>query len=188
VERVQKSGHEVFLDLKLHDIPTTVAKTARIIADREIFMFDVHTFGGFDMMLQARKAIDEGGRRERRPLLLGVTILTSHSENVLSDELGVKRPLAQEVLHLARLGQKAGLDGVVSSPEETELLRSEFGKSFILVAPGIRPLGSGRNDQLRTVTPQEAVRRGADYLVVGRPITASDRPREATQQILQSLT
>ena len=187
VELVHRSGAKVFLDLKLHDIPTTAAKTSRVIAQRGIFMFNVHTLGGFEMMRQARAALDEASKGKSRPLLLGVTILTSHDETTLSQELGIPRSLQEEVLALARLGKRAGLDGVISSPEETELLRREFGKEFILVTPGIRPSVAERHDQKRSLTPREAVRKGANYLVIGRPITEAANPRQAVQEVLHSL-
>jgi len=187
VELVHKAGAQVFLDLKLHDIPTTVAKTARVIAKRGVFMFNVHTLGGLQMMREAKQAVDEECRGKARPLLLGVTILTSHEEKTLESELGIKRSLKDQVLHLAGLAKEAGLDGVISSPEETEFLRRAFGKGFVLVTPGIRLPESDKNDQKRTLTPQDALRRGADYLVVGRPVTGAASPRLAVSQILQSL-
>lgn len=187
VERVQKSGAEVFLDLKLHDIPTTVARTSRVIAERGIFMFNVHTLGGLEMMREARKAIEGKFSKGRRPLLLGVTVLTSHTQATLSKELGISQPLSEEVIRLARLAKEAGLDGVISSPEETEHLRKEFGNDFVLVTPGIRPPGSEPHDQRRFLSPREAKACGANYLVVGRPITATSHPRETTQEILHSL-
>ena len=187
VELVQKSGAGVFLDLKLHDIPTTVAKTARVIARRNIFMFNVHALGGLQMMKEARRAVDEECRDSRKPMILGVTILTSLEEKVLSQELGITRPLQEEVLALANLAKEAGLDGVVASPEETELLRSKFGKDFVILTPGVRPAGSDPNDQRRSLTPEEALRSGASYLVVGRPITAAQDPKQAASQILHSL-
>ena len=187
VDLVQKSGGQVFLDLKLHDIPTTVAKTARVIAARNVFMFNVHALGGFEMMRKAKKAVDETCKGNTKPILLAVTILTSLEEKILPKELGISRPLREEVLSLARLAKEAGLDGAISSPEETEFLRQGLGKDFILVTPGIRLPPSDSHDQRRSLTPQEAIQKGADYLVIGRPITASSNPREAASQILQSL-
>jgi len=186
VELVHQSGGKVFLDLKLHDIPTTVARTARIIAGRNIFMFNVHASGGLEMMREARKAVDQIPQGAR-PLLIAVTILTSLDEKVLSRDLGIQRPLADQVLALARLSQSAGLDGVVCSPQEVSLLRRELGAAFLLVTPGIRLPGAELGDQARSLTPQEAVARGANYLVVGRPITANSDPRARTSEILQSL-
>lgn len=187
VELVREFGGEVFLDLKLHDIPTTVAKTSRVIAQRGVFMFNVHTLGGLEMMREAKKAVEGESQGGRKPLLIGVTILTSLEEKMLSQELGITRPLQEEVLALSRLAKKAGLDGVVCSPKETSLLRKELGDGFILVTPGVRPPGSEAHDQRRNLTPREAFQAGANYLVVGRPITASPNPREAASQILQSL-
>lgn len=187
VDWVQRSGAKVFLDLKLHDIPTTVARTARVIAKKNVFMFNVHAFGGFEMMCEARKAVDEVSSNSAKPLLVAVTVLTSLEEGVLSKELGVSRPLRDEVLELARLAQRAGLDGVVVSPREIDLLTKEFGPKFVLVTPGIRPLGSAPDDQARSLAPREAIERGAHYLVVGRPITASPDPRRSARDLLQSL-
>ena len=187
VELVHRSGAKVFLDLKLHDIPTTVARTSQVIAERGIFMFNVHSSGGAEMMRAARTAVDEIFLKGERPLLIAVTVLTSLEEKVLSRDLGIQRPLREQVLALARLAQSAGLNGVVCSPEETEFLRKELGKEFVLVTPGVRPAGRTRDDQSRVATPQEAVRRGSNYLVVGRPVTAASDPRAAASDILQSL-
>lgn len=187
VELVESFGGKVFLDLKLHDIPTTVAKTCRVIAKRGVFMFNVHALGGLEMMREARRAVDETRPKGARPLLVAVTILTSLEKETLNRELGIQRPLRDEVLTLAQLAKKAGLDGVVCSPEEAELLRQELGDGFILVTPGVRPSGSKADDQRRSLTPREAFHQGADYLVIGRPITENSNPREAASQILQSL-
>ena len=187
VNLVREFGGKVFLDLKLHDIPTTVSKTSRVITRRGVFMFNVHTLGGLQMMQEAKKAVEEESRGEKKPLLIGVTILTSHEEKTLSQELGITRSLEEEVLVLAQLAQKAGLDGVVCSPKETPLLRKELGDGFILVTPGICPRGNEAHDQRRSLAPREALRQGANYLVVGRPITASSDPRASASEILQSL-
>jgi len=187
VELVHRGGGKVFLDLKLHDIPTTVARTARVIASRGIFMFNVHASGGLEMMKQAKTAVDEISPKGVKPLLVAVTVLTSLEEKILARELGIQRSLREQVLALARLARSAGLDGVVCSPEETEFLRKELGKKFILVTPGVRPAGSAKDDQSRVTTPEEAMKRGANYLVVGRPVTAASDPRAAASQILHSL-
>lgn len=187
VEEVEKVGGKVFLDLKLHDIPNTVSKTARVLAERGVFMFNVHALGGLEMMRQARRAAEESAPKGKRPLLVAVTILTSHDEKSLAGELGIRPSLKEEVLGLARLARSAGLDGVVCSPQEIELLRKEFGEDFILVTPGVRPVGSASQDQKRILTPREARQKGASYLVIGRPITAEKNPRRAAEQILQSL-
>lgn len=188
VDLIHGSGAKVFLDLKLHDIPTTVARTARVIAQRGIFMFNVHALGGLEMMRETRKAVDETSASGKRPLLIAVTILTSHEEKMLSSQLGISRPLEEEVLALARLAREAGLDGVVSSPRETEMLRKDLGRGFILVTPGIRLPGNDLNDQKRSLTAREAREKGASYLVVGRPITAASDPQAAASQLLQSLS
>lgn len=186
VDLVKRYGGEVFLDLKLHDIPTTVARTARVIAEKEIFMFDVHALGGVEMMREARRAVEESQRP--RPLLVGVTILTHHEEKTLSLELGIEKSLKEEVLALARLAKQAGLDGVVASPRETGFLRQEMGDEFVLITPGIRPREGQRHEQRRSLTPQEAVQEGANYLVIGRPITEAPEPRKAAQKILESIS
>jgi len=187
VELVQKSGAEVFLDLKLHDIPATVARTSRVIAERGVWMFNVHASGGFEMMRQTKVAVDEKRGRGAKPLVMAVTILTSLEEKVLKEELSIRHSLRDQVMALAHLAKKAGLDGVICSPEETESLRREFGKNFMLVTPGIRPVGSDSNDQKRSLTPKEALQKGANYLVIGRPITAAPDPCQAARQILHSL-
>jgi orotidine-5'-phosphate decarboxylase len=185
VELVQNSGADVFLDLKLHDIPTTVGKASGVIAERGVFMFNVHALGGLQMMSEARKAVDRKSGKGGKPLLVAVTVLTSLNETELFKELGVGRSLKDEVLALAQLAKKAGLDGVVCSPQEIELLRASLGKDFLLVTPGIRPKGSDKNDQQRSLTPAEAIRLGASYLVVGRPVTASSNPRQVVQNFFK---
>jgi len=188
VELVRKSGGKIFLDLKLHDIPNTVSKTAAVICEYEIEMFNVHTLGGFEMMRQVRETVEKRPwSGKTRPHILGVTILTSHTQETLSQEMGIGRKLGEQVLHLAELAKKAGLDGVVSSPQEISLLRAQFSKDFLIVTPGIRPEGSPMEDQKRTYTPKEALATGANYIVIGRPITAAEDPRKETLSILNSL-
>lgn len=188
VDLVTQKGGRIFLDLKFHDIPNTVSKTAAVVSEHDIFMFNVHTLGGLEMMKKTREAVEERSVPDKKkPLLLGVTILTSHSEEDLASQLGISRKLDEEVLSLARLAKKAGLDGVVSSPREIELLRKEFGPDFLIVTPGIRPKGSPKGDQKRTFAPKDAFEAGASYIVVGRPVTAAPDPRAAAQKILESL-
>ncbi len=187
-ELVRKSGGKIFLDLKLHDIPSTVSKTAAVICEHEIEMFTVHTLGGFEMMQQVCETVEKRPRGgKKRPRILGVTILTSHTQESLSKEMGIGRNLDEQVLHLAGLAKKAGLDGVVSSPQEISLLRAGFPKDFLIVTPGIRPQGSPQGDQKRTYAPKEALGAGADFIVIGRPITAAENPRKETLNILNSL-
>lgn len=188
VELVRKYHGKIFLDLKLHDIPNTVAKTAAVICNHEIEMFNVHTLGGYEMMQKVRQTVDECVRSgKKKPLVLGVTILTSHTPENLSQDLGISRKLDEQVLHLAGLAQKAGLDGIVSSPLEIGMIRQQLGSSFKIVTPGIRGSGDAKGDQKRTFSAREAIDAGADFIVIGRPITAADSPRQAAQAILQSL-
>ena len=173
VENLVSRGFDVFLDLKYHDIPTTVARACTQAASLGVWMLNVHVLGGKKMLLAAREAID---RLARRPLLIGVTLLTSLSADDVAD-LGWERDgVARQVERLAGLAKVAGLDGVVCSPQETTLLRGHFGKDFLLVTPGVRPAGAATDDQSRTRTPAEAVADGSDYLVIGRPITRAADP------------
>jgi orotidine-5'-phosphate decarboxylase len=178
-------GYDVFLDLKFHDIPNTVARACEAAAALGVWMMNVHTSGGGRMMRAAAQALDrfEG----RRPLLIGVTVLTSMDRSDL-EEIGLHTDPDQQVLRLARVARDSGLDGVVCSPRETSLLRSELGPDFLLVTPGVRPGGSSIDDQSRVATPAEAIRDGADYLVIGRPITRSADPATALDQINQELS
>lgn len=172
VETLVARGFDVFLDLKYHDIPNTVASACRAAAELGVWMMNVHTLGGPRMLSAARDALDKSGRR---PLLIGVTILTSHTAPELGD-IGLHGDPETQVLRLARMGRDAGLDGVVCSAQEAMALRVEMGGNFRLVTPGIRPAGSATDDQRRVMTPLQAVQAGADYLVIGRPITQAPDP------------
>lgn len=172
-------GFDVFLDLKFHDIPNTVAAACRAAAELGVWMVNVHASGGRRMLTAAREALAE---RERRPLLIAVTVLTSMSAEDLH-EVGVPQPPAEQVLRLAQLARTCGLDGVVCSAQEAPMLRRELGADFRLVTPGIRPAGADVGDQRRVVTPVEALRNGATDLVVGRPITAAPDPLAALDAI-----
>jgi orotidine-5'-phosphate decarboxylase len=173
VQHFVAQGHDVFLDLKYHDIPNTVAAACHAAAGLGVWMINVHASGGSRMMAAAREALkDFGGNR---PLLVAVTVLTSLGADDLS-EIGVAAEPAEQVLRLARLAQQAGLDGVVCSPQETAVLRAELGPDFRLVTPGVRPKGAALDDQTRVLTPGEAIRKGSDYLVIGRPITKAADP------------
>lgn len=183
VESLRRLGLGVFLDLKFHDIPNTVAQACRAAADLGVWMVNVHALGGRRMMVAAREAIE---RASQRPLLTAVTVLTSHSPQELT-EIGLAGAPEGNVLRLARLAQEAGLDGVVCSALEASALRAVCGAKFLLVTPGIRPVGSDAGDQRRVVTPREAVSRGANYLVVGRPITAADDPVQTLLTICADL-
>ena len=183
IEICHDAGLEVFLDLKFHDIPNTCAKAVRAAARWGVWMTNVHCSGGTDMMRAAREIL-EG--EAHRPLLIGVTVLTSMSGSDLQ-ELGVSRDLESQVDHLAGLANASGLDGVVCSAQETQRLRQSLGADFCLVTPGIRPGWAAADDQTRIVTPKDAVANGSDYLVIGRPITASDHPETAIARIVEEL-
>jgi len=179
VRKLTDRGFDVFLDLKFHDIPNTVAKAVSAAADLGVWMVNVHVSGGVEMMRRATEAISG---HKNRPLLIGVTVLTSTSQDDL-DQLGIDGEIPQRVLNYARLAKTAGLDGVVCSAQEAPIIRSELGDDFVLVTPGIRPTGSSADDQHRIVTPGDAIKDGSSYLVVGRPITKSDNPVSSLEKI-----
>ena len=189
ISLIHERGAQCFLDLKFHDIPNTVANTSQIACRLGVFMFNVHASGGTKMMKAARDAV--WGEAEKRgldkPIILAVTVLTSLTEEDLSKELGVSRSLEDQVLHFACLAKKAGLDGVVASAKEIRLIKAKLGDDFIVVTPGIRPQWYSHQDQSRVVTPREAFSLGADYIVIGRPITASANPLESARRIIGEL-
>lgn len=172
VEALVEKGFDVFLDLKYHDIPNTVANACVAAARLGVWMVNVHALGGRRMLVAARESLE---KLAHRPLLIGVTVLTSHSGRDLR-ELGLPEDPDALSARLARLVKQAGLDGVVCSAQEAPHLRAKHGPEFCLVTPGIRPVGSARGDQERVVTPADAVRQGAHYLVIGRPITQAAEP------------
>lgn len=174
VARLVRAGYDVFLDLKFHDIPNTVARACAAAADLGVWMLNVHALGGRRMMESARQAL-ESAVSDRRPLLIGVTVLTSLDQTDLG-EIGLTGTPADNVERLAALAQSSGLDGVVCSAQEAARLRASRGKEFVLVTPGIRPSGAERGDQKRVMAPGDAVRAGSHYLVVGRPVTQADDP------------
>lgn len=183
VEAAQSRGFEVFLDLKFHDIPATVAKAIKAAADLGVWMVNVHGSGGKRMLSAAAEAI---AAADHKPLLIGVTVLTSMEQDEL-EQIGVSGALDQQVMRLASLVRDAGLDGVVCSAREAQLLKGNFGPEFLLVTPGIRPAGTAAGDQRRIMTPEEALRLGSDYLVIGRPITQAADPAAVCQDIAESL-
>ncbi len=172
VQAIAAAGGRLFLDLKLHDIPNTVARTVSGLGSlgTAVRMLTLHCHGGATMLRAAASAAAELG--PERPLLLGVTVLTSLDAPALYDELQVTVPLGEHVLHLARMAQECGLDGVVASPHEATAIRAACGPELLIVTPGVRPTWAADGDQRRTLTPAEARNAGADYLVIGRPITA----------------
>jgi orotidine-5'-phosphate decarboxylase len=190
VRALADEGVKVFLDLKFHDIPNTVAQAVESAVQTGAWMVNVHASGGVPMMQAAKKAAVETAARLGRPapLVIGVTVLTSMDDATLAS-VGVTRPLEQQVLALAKMAQDAGLDGVVASPLETAAIRKACGPSFAIVTPGIRGASAGadRNDQHRTMGPAEAVQAGASYLVVGRPIIGAVNPRAAAEAIADEL-
>jgi orotidine-5'-phosphate decarboxylase len=179
VEKLRASGFQVFLDLKFHDIPNTVAAACAAAAALGVWMIDVHALGGRAMMEAARAALPRSGDR---PRLIAVTLLTNMGASDMA-EVGLGGSPQAAVLGLARLAQASGLDGVVCSAREAADLRRQCGKSFTLVTPGIRPADAGQDDQARVATPQAAIAGGADYLVIGRPITRAPDPRAALRAI-----
>lgn len=184
VKKLVKKDFNVFLDLKFHDIPNTVAKACCAAADLGVWMTNVHASGGTKMMETAYKALESYGKEN--PLLIAVTILTSMDETNYS-ALGYKKSLSQQVVALANLTKNAGLDGVVCSAWEAQQLKLELGQEFRLITPGIRPADSDKGDQTRVMTPNEAIQAGSDYLVIGRPITKADNPLKALCDISDSL-
>ncbi|TYO96302.1 orotidine-5'-phosphate decarboxylase [Geothermobacter ehrlichii] len=188
VRMIRAEGGEVFLDLKYHDIPNTVAKAAVEACRLGVRMFNVHALGGGEMMRATSTAVREVCEREgiERPVVLAVTILTSSTDETLR-QIGIDRPVTEMVPRLAALARDAGLDGVVASPREVGLIRSACGPEFRIVTPGVRPAFAAANDQKRVTTPAEAIRAGADYLVVGRPISAADDPVDAAARILAEI-
>ena len=182
VREVIARGEKVFLDLKFHDIPNTVAGAVSSAGQLGVSLVDVHALGGKEMLEAAVGALPAMGIR-----LLAITILTSHDEKTLGS-IGVSGSVADSVRRLAVLAKDAGADGVVASPQEVALVREACGKDFLVVTPGIRPAGSSRGDQARTATPAAAVAAGADYIVVGRPILEAHDPAAAADAIVRELT
>lgn len=184
VEQLVNRGFDVFLDLKFHDIPNTVAQACKTAASLGVWLTNVHASGGLKMMAAAREAL-EG--LAKRPKLIAVTVLTSMDAEQLRG-IGIAAEPREQVSRLARLTQEAGLDGVVCSAQEAEMLRAELGRDFLLVTPGIRPAGSSSDDQSRIMTPAKAIQAGADYLVIGRPITQAADPVAVLQAISTELS
>jgi len=189
VNMVNERGGKVFLDLKFHDIPNTVARAAEVATKLGVFIFNVHTSGGYEMMKAAVEASEKISLTldVRKPLILGVTLLTSINQEILKKEIGITRILEEQVVHLAKLAKAAGLDGVVASSWEINEIRKTCGEDFIILTPGIRPAGKSSDDQKRVMTPREAVKLGADFLVIGRPIRNASNPVEAAKEILREM-
>lgn len=189
VRELTSRGDRVFLDLKFHDIPNTVAGAIQSAVATGAWMVNVHASGGSAMMKAAAEAAAKAATAlgKPRPLVIGVTVLTSMTDAALS-EISVSRPMLDQVVLLAKLAKASGLDGVVASPQETRAIREACGADFQIVTPGIRPADQqGKDDQARTLTPAEAISAGATYLVIGRPITAAPNPRQAAEAITATL-
>ncbi len=186
VKMVHDAGRNVFLDLKFHDIPNTVAKSVESASKLGIWMLNVHASGGKKMM-EAVSEVSEGINKEHRPMVIAVTVLTSLNQEELS-KIGFSRDVNSQVIHFAKLAQESGLDGVVASAQEVKSIKENCGRDFTVVTPGIRPAWAPPNDQSRTVTPLEAFENGADYIVIGRPLTKHRDPREACEKLLQELS
>ncbi|MCG7529754.1 orotidine-5'-phosphate decarboxylase [Psychrobium sp. MM17-31] len=184
VKQLVNKGFDVFLDLKFHDIPNTVAKAVTAAAELGVWMVNVHATGGEKMMRAAKEALVPYG--DKAPILIAVTVLTSMEQAELP-LIGIEAPLDEHVLRLATLTKNSGLDGVVCSAQEAQKLKAELGQDFQLITPGIRPAGSAVGDQKRIMTPEKAVAAGSDYLVIGRPITQSDNPQQVLSTINASL-
>lgn len=185
---VKSYGREVFLDLKLHDIPNTVAGAVKSAVRHGVFMLTLHTSGGLEMMKKAIEAAKETAEKEGRPLplLLGVTVLTSLKDSDLQ-EIGFGSDSKSQVLRLAKLAFEAGIEGLVCSPQEIEELRAELGPRIKIVTPGIRPTWAEAQDQKRIMTPGQAIQKGADFLVIGRPITQAALPEQAFARVVEEL-
>jgi orotidine-5'-phosphate decarboxylase len=184
VEKLIASDFDIFLDLKYHDIPNTVASACRAAAELGVWMLNVHASGGRNMMETAMEALD---KCSHKPMLIAVTVLTSMSQEDLS-ELGIKRSVDEQVMLLANLAKDSGLNGVVCSAKEANQIKNQLGEEFCLVTPGIRPADSSSDDQKRIMTPPEAIAAGSHYLVIGRPITKADDPLAALESINASIS
>lgn len=183
IQSIKERGHDIFLDLKLHDIPNTVSKAMEGLARLDVDLVNVHAAGGVKMMEEAKN-----GLRKINPntKIIAVTQLTSTTEQQLHEEQNIQTTIEEAVLNYARLAHKAGLDGVVCSPLEADLISQEIGSEFMKVTPGIRPKGAAQNDQQRITTPEDAKKLGSTHIVVGRPITQSDNPVKSYQNIKES--
>lgn len=184
IEYLASKNKKVFLDLKFHDIPNTTAMASLFAAKQNIFMFNVHTSGGKRMM---EKTVEEIKKINKNNLIIGVTVLTSLSENDIKNMFSSNLALKDLAVNWAKLGKEAGLDGVVCSPKEANIIKKECGENFITVCPGVRPKWADINDQERTMTPKEAIENGCDYIVVGRPITRSDDRVKACKMIIEEI-
>jgi len=188
VKAIQRKGGKVFLDLKFHDIPNTVKGAVKSATRWGVLMLTVHTSGGREMLKEAVSAANTAAKQLKtvRPKIFGVTVLTSMDNKALSD-IGVDKKVKDIVLYLAKTAKDSGLDGIVASAKELPLVKKALGKDFSVITPGIRPLTHEKADQKRVVTPSEAIKKGADFIVVGRPITGAKNPKLAAEEILSEM-
>lgn len=188
IQMIHAHKGNVFLDLKFHDIPNTVGAACEAATRLKVFMLTMHVTGGRTMLFKAVQSVHQTAEKIRTapPRLLGVTVLTSMTESDLKD-VGIKKKLKQQVEDLSVLAKNCGLDGVVASGQEIELIRKAAGNDFLIVTPGVRPIWAAHGDQRRVITPKEAIQRGADFIVVGRPITEHVKPRIAAERILDEM-
>ncbi|MBY9076994.1 orotidine-5'-phosphate decarboxylase [Paenibacillus sp. HN-1] len=190
VRELKENGYSVFLDVKMHDIPNTVKGGAQSVTALGVDMFNVHAAGGSAMMKAALEGVELATAQNpalKRPLVIAVTQLTSTSQAVMNDEIGIPGEVPDTVVRYAQLAAAAGLDGVVASPQEAAAISAACGSGFRTVTPGIRPSGSSLDDQSRVMTPGQAIRQGSHFLVVGRPITAAPDPRQAAENIIKEM-
>lgn len=189
VRNINERGKRVFLDLKFHDIPNTVIKAALQATRLGVYMFNLHTSGGFEMMKRCKDAVIDLSLKENlaRPKIFGVTVLTSLTNDVIKNELCVHHSLKTHVKHLSKLAKDSGLDGVIASGQEVRMIREHFGKGFLIIAPGIRASWNPPDDQRRTMTPREAIREGADYIVLGRAVLGHPEPAKAIELIITEI-
>jgi orotidine-5'-phosphate decarboxylase len=189
IDMIRQKGQKAFLDLKFHDIPNTVAKAGEEATKLNVTMFDLHALGGFEMM---KKTVETSRAAAKslgisKPVILAVTILTSMDEETIK-EVGIQGPILEEVGRLSQLSMKAGIDGVVASPQEIGIIRQKCGEDFLIITPGIRLPSGKKDDQKRTLSPKEAMSAGANYLVIGRPIKEAKDPLEAVQKIIEDIS
>ena len=186
---IGKHEIKVFFDCKMMDIPNTIARASKNLVGRNVAMFNLHATGGFEMMRAAREAVEEEAKKNNleKPLIIAVTILTSMSEKELKEEQSVSIPIEEQVKNLAKLTERAGLDGVVASAQEAGLIREATNDQFLIVTPGIRPSWAEANDQSRIVTPGQALKNGSSHLVVGRPITGAENRVAAARKIVDEI-
>ena len=185
VERLKDAGYRVFLDLKLHDIPNTVKGASASVAKLGVDMFNVHASGGVRMMEAAKEGAAQAGAN---PIIIAVTQLTSTTQAVMNEQIGIPGKVEDCVLHYAKQANEAGLNGIVASPREVKMVKQQLGSSFITVTPGIRPTWAAKGDQARIMTPVDALNEGTDFLVIGRAITSADDPAKAMERIIKEMS